>query len=139
MTHFSTIFYASIILHSWPPGSTWALARTAATLIPWKLTNPPLISANFPTGQGIFDIESPTSPGPPTTGELVKSRLISDPGPNDHHQATAANLYMFSTGWDFTSACTNPPHYHDKCQLSPRFPGAGDTNDRCIIMCLTLL
>ena len=55
------------------------------------------------------------------------------PSPNDHHEATAATLYMFPASRDVSMhksprTITTP----DECPLLPRYPGARDTNDRCI-------
>ena len=49
--------------------STWALVGTVPTLVPLKLTNPPLISADFLARQGIFDVKSLIKSWPNTMGE----------------------------------------------------------------------
>ena len=77
-------------------------------------------STDFPAGQGS---QLSTSSSPHTTGELVKLRPISDPGPNNHHQATAATLYTFSAGRDVSM--------HKSCTITmsaPLLPGGWGYN-----------
>ena len=57
--------------------------------------------------------------------------LAQIPSPNDHHQATAATLYMFPTGRD-VSMHKSPTISWQVPRYCPGTQGAGDTNDRCI-------
>ena len=82
-----------------------ALAETADTLVHQNLTNPPLISADFPVGHGIFNTESPTKSPPHTTGKTcqIAAHLRSNPS------CTASRMsYLCSTNkkycvslWEF--------------------------------------